>query len=402
MKNPFKKSAKAGLAMLAVLISGSIIFSACNKSETVTPVIQKIVGKPINSDTLSGGQSGTLLTSVGKYTITNSVTILPKDTLYVQKGVTVDVQNNAIVNVQGTLIIEGTEDSPATFTAAAKKQGSWGGFACDSAKYVSIKWTHIEYCGGPDAKGNPRRSIVVSKPIQVTMEDCWILAGADDGILLSGGCTFSMLRNTIEGEGTTDGESINIKTGATGVVAYNVISRGAGTGVKLETSPTVLNPQTNVKVYNNTIIGQGFRRGAGEPGRGISVDKNAIGIVYNNVLINNYYGLDIQVAADVKNTMYGNNYFYTTIDSTRQFFYPQSSLGKPQSSDIIVADKSDGNPMKFTAFDPSILEYTAAGLVITNGTNPKPLSGSPLIGKGNPTYNADLGAYTSDGMGNKH
>ena len=29
-------------------------------------------------------------------------------------------------------------------------------------------------------------------------------------------------------------------------------------------------------------------------------------------------------------------------------------------------------------------------------------TGSPAIGKGNTTYNADMGAYTSDGQGNKH
>jgi len=29
-------------------------------------------------------------------------------------------------------------------------------------------------------------------------------------------------------------------------------------------------------------------------------------------------------------------------------------------------------------------------------------AGSPALGKGNPTYNSDIGAYTSDGRGNKH
>ena len=402
MKNQVMNLKTSVILLMALLIISGAMLTSCSSSESVTPVVQKIIGKPINSTTLSGGLSGTLLTSVGTYTITGDITILKTDTFYVQKGVTVNVTNNAIVKVQGTLIIEGTQDSPSTFTTATKKQGQWGGFACDSAKAVSIKWAHIEYCGGPDATGSPRRSIVISSPITVTLEDNWITGGSDDGILFAGGCKVSMLRNTIEGEGTTDGESINIKTGATGTVAYNVISRGAGTGIKLETSSTVLNPQTNIMVYNNTIIGQGFRRGAAEPGRGISVDKNAIGIVYNNVLINNYYGLDIQQAADSKNTKYGNNYFYSTIDSTRQYFYPQGSLGVKQSSDVIVADKSDGNPMKFTNFNPSILEYNADGTLIVNGTNPKPLSGSPLIGSGNTTYNTDLGAYTSDGKGNKH
>ncbi len=409
MKNLFQSTKSNLFAPLAFLVIVGSMFSGCNKSESVTPDIQRIIGVAIKDTLLSGGLKGTLLNSIGKYTITGNVTILPTDTFYVQKGVTVTVKNNAIINVRGTLIIEGTKENPSTFTAPVKKQGQWGGFACDSAKYVKIQWAHIEYCGGPDAGGNPRRSIVISKPITVILEDSWITGGSDDGILLAGGCKVSILRNTVEGEGTTDGESINVKTGASGKIAYNVISRGAGTGIKLETSNDVkFSPKTSIEVFNNTVIGQGFRRGGAEPGRGISVDKSAIGIIYNNVLVNNYYGLDIQQAADGVNTKYGYNYFFNnvvvppTTDTLRQFFYPQASLGKVQPSDIVVADRADGNPMKFTKFDPSIAEYKPDGTLINNNTNPTPLPGSPLIGSGNPTYNADRGAYTSDGQGNKH
>ena len=409
MKNLIQNTKTNFLASIAFLSLIGGTFTSCNKSETVTPVIQKIVGKPITSTSLSGGISnGTLTTAVGAYTVTGDITILPNDTFYVQKGVTVTVNNNAIIKVQGTLIIEGTQDNPSTFTTTDKKQGGWGGFATDSAKYVSIKWTHIEYTGGPDATASPRKSITMSKPDSIIVQDCWIIGGSDDGIRLEGGAKFKILRNTIEGQGTTDGEAINIKTGANGIVAYNVVSRGAGTGIKLETSSTILNPQTEVYVYNNTVIGQGFRRGAAEPGRGISVDKNAIGHIFNNVLINNYYGLDIQTAADVAHTTYGNNYFYNNLvvppatDTLRQFFYPLSSKGVKKASDIVVADRADGNPMKFTSFDPSIIEYTADFKLVSNNTNPKPLAGSPLIGSGYTTYNADMGAYTSDGQGNKH
>jgi len=30
------------------------------------------------------------------------------------------------------------------------------------------------------------------------------------------------------------------------------------------------------------------------------------------------------------------------------------------------------------------------------------MPGSPALGNGNPKYNNDIGAYTSDGQGNKH
>ncbi len=53
------------------------------------------------------------------------------------------------------------------------------------------------------------------------------------------------MRNTILSSGSTDGEAINIKTGVTGTVAYNVVYSQAGTGVKLETDDVLPFPQTS-------------------------------------------------------------------------------------------------------------------------------------------------------------
>src|SRR5260221_9741201 len=124
------------------------------------------------------------------------------------------------------------------------------------------------------------------------------------------GAKVTILRNTIQCSGSTDGEAINLKTGVTGDVAYNVIYSQAGTGIKLETSSTVPIPQTVVNVYNNTLVSNGWRRGQAEPGRGVSLGVNAKGNVYNNIMVNNYQGLEIFVDADTLNTKYGNNLFY--------------------------------------------------------------------------------------------
>ena len=70
------------------------------------------------------------------------------------------------------------------------------------------------------------------------IEDSWFTNGQDDLIRLEGGCKITILRNTILCSGSTDGEAINIKTGVTGTVAYNVIYSQAGTGVKWR--PTTL------------------------------------------------------------------------------------------------------------------------------------------------------------------
>ena len=385
------------------LVLGLLALASCKKTEdlTITSAPQP-AAHPITSTTLSGNLKGTLLSSVGTYTMSSDVHVAKNDTLYVQKGVTVNVTNNSAFFVDGNLIAEGTAANPITFTSPTSKKGSWGGFQCDSAQSVSIKWAHVNYAGGPNKTGSPRGTIRVSPKkatprVMVTIQDSWFLSGTDDCMsLFGGGVVVDIQRNTIQDEGTTDGDAINLKSGVTGVVAYNVLWNGAGTAIKLETSPTVLYPQTNITVNNNTIVASGYRRGAGEPGRGISADKFAQGAIYNNLLVNDYYGLDINPVADVKNVTYGNNYFYTAVDSTRKYFYPAGSIGKAQPTDIISTSKTDKDPlfMKLsTTTDPS------------QGVDPNDYhlqASSPAKSKGNPTYNNDIGAYTSDGKGNMH
>jgi hypothetical protein len=376
--------------LVAVVLSLGFLAS-CSKDEVVTPVAQP--SNPITNTTVSGNVKGTMLT--GKtYTITGDVYVKTGDTLYVQEGVTVNVTNNAAFYIHGALLSCGTSAKPIYFTSPTAVGGSWGGFQCDSATVVTIKWTHIDYTGGPNAAGDPRKTLYVNAPIKVTVEDSWVKKGLDDGFRLEGGCMISLLRNTIESQGSTDGEAINVKNGATGIIAYNVVWSTAGSAIKVETNKTVLFPQTNVKVYNNTVACNGFRRGAAEPGRGILFDKYATGEIYNNMIVNNYEGLEIAPAADTVHIKYGNNYFFTTVDSTRVYFYPAGSFGKKQSTDIVSTSTTNQNPL-FTNLD--------ANVVAASNVNDFHLkSGSPALNKGFTTYNKDIGAYTSDSNGNKH
>jgi len=394
LKSPF-------IRLTLAVAAGALSLAACKKTEDVTPPTPvKAPSNPISSPNLAGNVKGTLLTSVGTYNINADLTVGPKDTLFVQKGVTVNVNNNATVFVQGVIDVEGTQASPVFFTSPKTMPGMWGGFQCDSARAVTFRWAHINYTGGTDPKGRARATIVVSPKrtlttrVPVTIEDSWLKDGVDDAIFLSGMAQASVQRNTIEHEGGTDGESINIYDGVVGSIAYNVIWADAGSGIKIDTDAKLLTPQTNVAVYNNTLVANGYRRGYAEPGRGILIDKFGAGQFYNNLLVNNYYGLDISPAADVSNVKYGNNFFYTATDSTRRYFYPAGSAGKAQATDIISTSKTDKDPL-FVKLDPDVNAST-------NTSDFHLQAGSPAKGKGNPTYNNDIGAYTSDDKGNKH
>jgi len=396
-------------AIIAVIVTA---ISSCSKSNNektnvITPTVP--ASNPISPGNITGFVKGTLTTG-NTYTVTGDLTIKQGDTLASQQGVTVIVKGNAQINVQGVLNLVGTSDQPISFNSDLQTPGSWGGFQCDSAQAVTIKWTHIDNTGGPDPSGGHRKTVIVAVPINVVIEDSWFTNGQDDLIRMQNGAHISLLRNTILCSGSTDGEAINLKTGVTGDVAYNVIYSQAGTGVKMETSDVVPLPQTVVNVYNNTLVCIGWRRGQAEPGRGVSVGLNAKANVYNNIMMNNYQGLEIFVDADTLNTKYGNNLFYASQDtyadttgggnlaiSIRANFYPSDGVGKPQASDLISTAVGSQDPM-FKTFDGKVA--TKNGAATTNDFHL--LAGSPALGKGNTQYNADIGAYTSDTKGNKH
>lgn len=397
------------IIMLAVGFMAAATFNSCKKAELTTFTKIKIpTSSPIQPGNISGFIKGTLVTGE-TYTITADITVKKGDTLYAQPGANVIVKNNSQINIQGVLKLVGTKDQPVSFNSDSNKPGTWGGFQCDTAQAITIIWTHVDNTGGPDDSGSPRGTLKVKAAVNVDIEDSWFTNGQDDLMALSNGAKVTILRNTISSSGSTDGEGINLKTGVTGTVAYNVIFSQAGSGVKLETSSSKPFPQTEVNVYNNTLVSNGWRRGSAEPGRAVSVGVNAIGHIFNNIIVNDYHGIELFDDGDITHTTYGNNLFYATVDTyadlvdptlkinIRDGFYPASGLGKPQATDLISKKIGDKDPL-FVKFDGTVAAPN--GFPNTNDFHLQ--STSPAFSAGNTQYNLDLGAYTSDGKGNKH
>jgi hypothetical protein len=398
MKTKLNQQLSKCIQIIAVSIVVSGIFSACTKSSTTANTGPVLPAEAIRGTTLSGGNVKGVMLTDSVYTVNGDLTVLKGDTLTVQPGATINIPGNHAFYIQGTIVSQGTQAKPVVFQSPVAQPGQWGGFQCDSAQAVTFKWTKVLWAGGPDSSGSTRQTIAISVPINVDIEDSWFIGGQDNAIGVYSTATVSILRNTIEGEGTTDGDAIDFHSGVMGVVAYNVLWGGAGSAIKVFTSSTIKNPQTNVSVYNNTCVDNGFRRGAAEPGRGILVDAFSLGNYYNNLLVNNYYGLDITPTSDFANVKYGNNYFYGTVDSLVKNFYPAGSKGVPQSTDIISQTTGANDPM-FVNYTPP---PNPSLRFMPTAFDFRLKAGSPAIGKGNPTYNNDIGAYTSDGKGNLH
>jgi hypothetical protein len=400
MKTTVNLSLGNGLCRVAFALTGMSIFCACTKNSTSVKTGPQLPAEAIRGTVLNGGNVKGVMLSDSIYTMNGDLTVLPTDTLTIQPGATINVTGNHAFYIQGVIQSLGTQAKPIVFTSTvAQAPGQWGGFQADSAKAVTFLWTKLQWTGGPDSTGGTRQTIGISSPIQVDIEDCWFIGGQDNSIGVYSTATVKILRNSFYGNGTTDGDCIDFHSGVTGTVAYNVLWGSAGSAIKVFTSSTVPLAETNVTVYNNTCVESGFRRGAAEPGRGILVDAYSKAIVYNNLLVNNYWSLDVTPSADYSHTTYGNNYFYVTVDSLRQFMYPLGEKGLIQSSDII-------DSVHLGANDPMFVAYTSPpnpnNRFIPNGFDFHLKPGSPAIGKGNPTYNNDIGAYTSDGKGNLH
>ena len=166
----------------------------------------------ISGTELSGTLKGTLMENT-TYHLVGDVVVNPNDTLAVQKGVTVIAKGNYNFTVYGTLLSLGTDADPIYFTtdnpnkfADLGIQGYWGGFLIDSlSKYVYVRFTHIDFTGGPDSEGGSQASFDVEGSqtyhgnAHIVFEDNWMFGGIDDGIHLAGDITASIRETFFNG-----------------------------------------------------------------------------------------------------------------------------------------------------------------------------------------------------------
>ena len=457
------------IGAVAIMLTG-----ACHKAELANisqPVIQS--GSIITSDTLTGNIKGTLLS--GKtYYFSSNITVNGGDTLLMQAGSKLialgdgtTYQTAPEIIVHGTFISLGTQENQNYITvnnAAALHsqatqqnytnvfQGWWGGIFCEPGAVttedptpkggdVIIKWTHLEFAGGPSGpaddpavytpQGSPRWTIYFANITKnFILEDSWIFGSKDDGMRIAG-AHVDIMRNTYELCGVAAGEALNIKSGSVGDVAYNMVIGAATNAFKISDAGST-GTQCNINCYNNTIVNCGFRQNS-TSGHGGSIDfeKSAKGNAYNNMIINCAIGLRVLSSADVANTHYNNQLYYGYNAAIVAQFNAADGKSTFQSGDIHSTTPQANNPT-FYGFDVNAFNYTqfpapetANNQIPVNvmvGTSSFRLkAGSPGLGAASTTetsYNTvtttgnyganitapgkDLGAYQNDGTGNQH
>ena len=447
----------AAIALLA--------FAACKKSNdnvnVSKPPLQ--IGQAVTASYSGGSVYGTMLAGQ-TYTINTDIVVPAGDTLLIQPGVTVKIAAKVNFIVHGTLLSLGTQASPIWITTGTTKtdnpyssiaaaltadpafQGGWFGIACDTTCALFVmKWTHVEFTGAtyvtaPVAglsAGDPSYLIFFQNPNGIfDLEDSWIYGSVDDAVHVTDG-KINIMRNTFEKTGSNGGESVNVKSGSVGDIAYNLFVGGSTNGSKISNAGATA-IQCNVHCYNNTYVDCGYRQSdwAGHGGS-IDLEKGAEAEIYNNLIVNSRVGLRIVNTADTTDSQYGYTYNYGDSLSVCNMFYSVGDATHPQASDIPspssylpagytegaayngTAVISVGNPefKNFTLPNYQYQEYNYA-----SGFDFHLTSASPAIGKGftgfaplaqvplDPNYGAtavttpgaDMGCYQSNGTGNQH
>ncbi len=458
-----------------LLLAGA---AACNKTADKKELYlaPKAVASPVSdtgclgSDPLNNAIKGTML--AGKtYTVCGDIFVNEKDTLIIQEGVTINFTGNYGLGVRGTLISLGTKEKPNLFTypgitktdtygadpnADPALRGKWvgiiGGPTCP---LMVMKWTRIEFGGAAIPAASGIRQIYTSpyplffqNPHGVfVMEDSWIYGSVDDPLRILGG-KVAIMRNTFEKCGYTGGEALNGKAGLIGDFAYNLCIGMATNGPKLSNAGAIAGvPNSNLRIYNNTIVNCGYRRSSAGRGGSINFEEGAGGMAFNNLIINCKFGLRVvqNPIADTANLTYGYNYTYCDSMSVANNIYPSMAISvcisKAPATDIptpasfLPANWTPGatytaNSAIISANNPQFVDGPCplpAGLnlrdiSVVGKYNFRLKATSPCIGKGftaftpradvpvHPIYGAteitppgkDIGCYQFNGYGNQH
>jgi hypothetical protein len=427
----------------------------CHKEETVSISQAKIsAGQSITTDTLTGTVKGTLLGGKTYYFKTD-ITINQGDTLLMQEGSKLlaigDGKSTATspqITCNGTFISLGSANSHNFITVPDDQRttanigkGFWGGIQCGAGSGdVILKWTHLEFAGGPAgpaadpavfASGDPRNALSYTNVNgRFIMEDCWVYGTTDDGMRILHG-KVSVMRNTFEACGKAGGEGFNLKNGTLGDVAFNV-SIGCATNAFKVSNSGAGAVQTNINVYNNTMLSCGFRQVKSGRGGSINFEKGAQGKIYNNVVINCRFGLRVTADADTAHVAYNNQFYYANDQRIINQFNAGDGVVISKTADIRSAAPKSNNPV-FAQYNVDQFDFSTAAVpmdisamplaIITAGSyNFSLLPGSPALKKANADvfapmksvpqgglYGAttmnpgvDMGAYQSDGSGNLH
>ena len=350
-----------------------IFLVGCTTEEVIPKSIQLTLGTSTASGTWKKG---------GTYTINGSITIPKDSSLTIEEGVTVlfgDTSKRSEIIVNGNLYVMGTASNQVKFTvpdqyktAGNAMQGLWGGIiGSPTNTEILILNAVIEYAGAVTTSNSLSviaglykatagekdpalyasnvngKVVVMNSTIRNIKEDVFYMEG--------GSIIFA--NNTFGPSGLENGGVMNLKSGCIADMAYNVVFSSNSDAFKLSNSGVKV-PQTHAVAYNNTIVNCGWRR-PDVKGGSIWLEKLVYAEVYNNLLVNNRWGVKFS-GADAR-TVYDYTYYYGYDQITVDQFTPNLSLWKE-----VVRGAHDIAGTLAGANDPKFVNYPLSNSGIVN------------------------------------
>ncbi|PMD95870.1 hypothetical protein BWI97_13420 [Siphonobacter sp. BAB-5405] len=377
----------AGLAMA--------LLTSCSKNSEDTQVT------PAPTETSVTGNVEGIWKKGNTYKVTGHLQVPEGKSLTIEEGVTVLMSDSIVkpeILIRGNLYSLGTAENPVKFTVpdawktSANLFGNlWGGLIAGPANTeLVLKNTILEYGGAVTTEESPSVKAQLYKaaagehvPVlytsntasKVVVTNSIIRNFNEDGFYLEGGKVL-ITNNTFHTTGVSGGEAINIKSGVQAEIAFNLIYSPNTNALKLSNGGDKT-PQAYVIAYNNTIVNAGWRRPTIKGGS-IWLEKTVRADVYNNLLVNDRFGIkrDKGAPEDTRSVI-ANNYYYG---------YTQTGVDQFQPSTEIVKGTNDILGTKAGDNDPKLVNYplSTASLNATYSTSWDfhLQAGSPALGKG--------------------
>jgi hypothetical protein len=260
-------------------------------------------------------------------------------------------QNPVSISVRSDLV-------PATVATTNPFPGLWGSIVCDTTctEFLML-YTSIKYYGAATTNNSPSVMLNLYKDAagqtepyinyrdhnggKLVVEHCTFSNGMDDGIYIEGGNVIYAY-NTLYQNGFTGGDATNLKAGTIADLGYNFYYSPNTNAFKLSNSGG-RSPQCNAVVYNNTIVNAGWRRPTVKGGS-IWYEAGVVAASYNNLLINNRFGIKTDGAADPASAA-DYNYYYGYGKNVVTNFTSAKGLFAAGPHDIRGASAGDKNPM---------------------------------------------------------
>ena len=349
-----------------LLVGGLILataFASCKKDDNNGPSIPVVT-----NDTVSGNIEGTWTKGTTHY-VNGDVFVGEGKSLMIEEGVTVKMIGNAKPEfiIKGNFYCEGTATSPIKFVASGANAtfgDQWGGIlAGPTCGEFLLNYVILEQGGAVTTEesssvkagffkaeaGNHVPAVWYGGTGKFVVTNSVVRNFNEDGFYIEGGDVI-IANNYFYTTGVAGGDAINIKSGVYADVAFNVVYSPNTNALKLSNSGAKPR-QAYVIGYNNTILNCGWRRPTTKGGS-IWLEKEVRADLYNNLLVNNRYGIkrDKGNPEDARSVVQKSFYFG----------YDQTTVDQFQPTAEILAGTGDVISTTPGANDPKLENYPLA------------------------------------------